>query len=326
MHRRANPDEKNLPVDLSAGLVVYCGRAEQVTRLRGVMNTPGNGDENVRQDDMYPWRELVRLDPSSPALLPLVRRHLDENRADLALGVVEPVLRSHPSDLEAGVLTARALVELDRLDEARELLGSTRKNLEKLAENFADLERLFARTGDEETAARLTGAHLALSGRLQEPQAAPFAEAEDESPETSEPEAFPSETLAALYLGQGHLNKAVAVLRQLLNQDPENEDLAQKLAELENRTGAVLKPGMEAEQAVEEQDGEAIEETALSEAALSRPALSGMEDTLRLQVPSDESPEAAETGQIDHRRMIASKIERLRQAAARRREAVELSS
>lgn len=45
-----------------------------------------------------------------------------------------------------------------------------------------------------------------------------------------------TETMAAIYEKQGHVDKAVEIYRQLLRQAPERTDLADRLADLEQHT------------------------------------------------------------------------------------------
>lgn len=46
---------------------------------------------------------------------------------------------------------------------------------------------------------------------------------------------FYTETMAKVYTDQGYLEKAVEIYRYLLEREPDRQDLAKKLSEIENR-------------------------------------------------------------------------------------------
>ena len=59
----------------------------------------------------------------------------------------------------------------------------------------------------------------------------------DEAPLEESVEAVPTPSLAELYVSQGHLDKAIEVYRQLLEEEPDNERYREKISELEGQTG-----------------------------------------------------------------------------------------
>lgn len=62
---------------------------------------------------------------------------------------------------------------------------------------------------------------------------------EEEAP-PAEPEPVLTETMAEVYVAQGHLDQARAIYRKLLEQQPGNAALAAKLADLDSRGGAAV--------------------------------------------------------------------------------------
>ena len=121
------------------------------------------------------------------------------------------------------MVTARSLVELDRVDHAREVLlhGGW---VQSLAERLNELSDLMFRLGDADGAQRIGDAAALL-----EQEADYQAEA---SLAGEAAEAVPTETLAFLYLSQGHEDRAVDIYRKILDADPDNEAVRIKLSSL----------------------------------------------------------------------------------------------
>jgi tetratricopeptide (TPR) repeat protein len=64
----------------------------------------------------------------------------------------------------------------------------------------------------------------------------------DDAPAVAEPELVVTETMAEVFLRQGHLAEAITVYRELVRRGPGGEQLASRLAELEARQAAVSAP------------------------------------------------------------------------------------
>jgi hypothetical protein len=64
----------------------------------------------------------------------------------------------------------------------------------------------------------------------------------DDAPAVAEPELVVTETMAEVFLRQGHLAEAITVYRELVRRGPVGEQLASRLAELEARQAAVSAP------------------------------------------------------------------------------------
>lgn len=234
-----------------------------------------HGDELMSTGEIKAWERLAHIDPASPALLIPAQAYLANGKTIEALDLAQRVRTAHPGHLGAVRLAAQALADLDRLDEAREVLDQAAMALEDLAEVLGHLAGLFALTGDTVSEARAAKASKALSG-----------EGPEKILEKAEPdEPVPTGTLAALYLDQGHLDEAVRIYRQLVDQDPNNQGLKDKLA------------------AVNAQ---------IAESALAEPG------------PAETLPVEPQTGEA--KRRLVQRLERLKTAARRRREAVEAAA
>jgi tetratricopeptide (TPR) repeat protein len=196
----------------------------------------GNGPEWPVDLGREVWEQLFRSDPSSPALLIPARHYLAQAQYEQALDIAQRVRSAHPDRLDAAVLVGRALLELSRQNEAAGMLEPWIAELDSLAGLLGELAQLLRALGLNEPALRADRASAALAG----------AEEAENEPKTDReghddpPDIVPTETLAFLYLNQGHRDKAVEVYRQLLSQDPGNDRLKVKLAELAVEEAAEL--------------------------------------------------------------------------------------
>ncbi|MFH1090929.1 MAG: CDC27 family protein, partial [Pseudomonadota bacterium] len=118
--------------------------------------------ELTGSEDSKVWDVLARSDPASPALLFLARSYLALGKPERALETAQTVLSVHPDLIEASLLVARALVRLNRYEEAREVLGRAWSDLSTLAESLETLGSLLAFVGLPSEAARAQWAALAL--------------------------------------------------------------------------------------------------------------------------------------------------------------------
>lgn len=176
---------------------------------------------------------LGRIDPASPALIDLARAHLEDQEPEKAAGVAAGVLRAHPAHLEAACLLARAEHALGHKQEARRVLGGLTALIEKQAETFTELAWLMDEAGLAEEAAALLKASQALMGQAPPPSLPP-SEAETRSGQPAPAEkSVATLTMAELYMKQGFMAEAGQVLARLLEEDPDNQDLKNRLAALD---------------------------------------------------------------------------------------------
>jgi tetratricopeptide (TPR) repeat protein len=112
-------------------------------------------------------------------------------------------------------------------------------------------------------------------------------------------EIFVTETMADLYLSQGHVDSALDIYRRLLEHRPEDSRLAERIREVESRvsgrTARVTTPEIPAEPVAPR--GPTIREFLVSLIA-SRPSVADFAPPAELDVPSADSPDAV-GGTID---------------------------
>jgi len=247
------------------------------------------GEKAMGPQDRKVWENIVRLDPSSPALLPLARFYLKRKKPELAMKITMRVRAAHPYLLEADLLSAQALLDQNRRDEAVKILGHAIEGFDVLAGIFQETASLLNELDQPEDARRADDAGRALAAAP--PGAAGpelFFDSEAADAEPSD-EAVPTETLAELYLAQGHVDQAIAIYRKLLNENPNNEKYRTRLLNLtEDKTA---EPPGEQTPTVQNIEAQSIEIVA-------------------------DHPKAR----------LAQRLEKLKSAAKKRRQAVESAS
>ena len=272
------------------------------------MISPGSDTKPPVDSGCEVWARLARNDPTSPALLILARHHLAQADYEPALDIAQKVWSAHPHHLEAVILIGRALLGLSRRTEAVRILEPWVAELDGLAGHLGELADLLRAVELPGPARRADRAATALAGTDQ----APFEPENDEPGQDDHPEIVPTETLAFLYLNQGHRDKAVEVYRQLLALDPANDRLKVKLAELAVEEAAELLTAPESGPPISEErrTGEAD------------PAMDSAE--------SGSSREAGEIasgrGQQETKQRLSRRLEKLKAAAQKRRAQVEAAA
>ena len=195
-------------------------------------------------------------EPASRAFLPLAEEFRRLGRLAESEKVCRRGLQRHPHYHSARVLLGRTLLELDRLEEAatefRAVLESEPQNLlagrllagiyrnqgrwAEALETFRKLQTFYPDDADvraqvyqlergpeEESGGRAPAGRLALSAQ----------------------DALATNTLAEIYLGQGLLDRAVAVYENMLRADPDNQAVRRRIAEI--LRGESIRPATAAE-------------------------------------------------------------------------------
>jgi len=201
----------------------------------------GRGERVARVDDL---KTRWERDPFSRAFLPLAEEYRRLGRLSEAERVARQGLQRHPAYHSAKVLLGRVLLELDRPEEAaaefRSVLEAEPRNL-LAGRLLAGIQRNQGRWGEAlETFRRLqmfypddpeVRAQVYQLERGPEeapgPAAAPAARV-SEGPA----DALATNTLAEIYLGQGLVDRAVAVYENMLRADPDNLALRRRLLEI----------------------------------------------------------------------------------------------
>jgi len=257
-----------------------------------------NGGEQFLADhELRALEQVARTDPTSPALVTLVRAFLAMNRTEEASALAGRIFEAHPDNLEAACLAAQALIAGKKTLAAQVVLRQAARGLKDLAQVLTRLARLFESTGRSEAAVRTSRAASSLIGL----DLGPWADAKRPEEPAAETGVVPTATLAALYAAQGHLDKAVQVYEALLRQNPSNLELQEKLAL------------MRAKAAV------AAEEFGLTAPAMpaEQPSLPGrveIQARAGLEIEKEKPPST----KVD----LIKRLERLKAAAVRRRETV----
>lgn len=209
--------------------------------------------------------------PRARFFIPLADLYRATGRLEDAAALLEEGLGRCADSLSARVVLARVRRDQGRLAEARDL---ARDVLDR-DPGHREAPRLLSVAAPEpaptanpdaahsETAAGEspgfldTGATGAAPAPLAEPVAAlpppasepapePAAESEPAAPapaaEPGQAPRFLTQTLAEIYLAQGHRQKALAILRRLLAEHPERDDVAREIATLEAVDAAAVTP------------------------------------------------------------------------------------
>ena len=179
-------------------------------------------------------KRLARTDPSSPALLGLSRAYLAQSDPESSARLSQEVLSAHPGHLEAALLAAQALLEQNSLEAVKEILDLTSGRLEEMALIFKELASLYETTGDTDQAARMHKAAIALISKAETGGAGDFGMELTEDSNPVQEGAVPTETLAGIYLEQGSVEKALDIYNQILEANPDNISIRERIEELQD--------------------------------------------------------------------------------------------
>ncbi|MBK6898064.1 MAG: tetratricopeptide repeat protein [bacterium] len=196
--------------------------------------------------------------PRARFFIPLADLYRATGRLEAAAALLEEGLGRCADSLSARVVLARVRRDQGRLAEARDLARDVldrdpghREAPRLLAAAApapaptADLDAAFpdtaageappfAETGAADAApAPLDESSAALQPPASEPAPEPEPAASAPVAETGQAPRFLTQTLAEIYLAQGHRQKALAILRRLLTEHPERDDVAREIATLE---------------------------------------------------------------------------------------------
>jgi len=189
-------------------------------------------------DEVELYRQMLTKDPSSQVFVYLAEALFERSMYTEAIETCLNGLRLHPHDLRARVILGLSYLRTDNLDRAESELLRAKEILQINMAVYEGLAELFERKGDEEKSSvyrRLYDvvrpAETMVAG---EPEASPHIEPEVEAPAEEKP-AVATVTMAELYAQQGHLDKAAAVYRTILETSPESSEVAERLAALERK-------------------------------------------------------------------------------------------
>ncbi len=159
---------------------------------------------------------------------------LDKGAFEEALALAEGRIHRYPGDVDAWLLIAASSVSMGRLREAERILRELNHILPgwpHVLECLGDVLRRMGMTGEAmeyyKSSLTLTPS---MAERITEKIAALEAGRDDDEPETDDisPD-FQTVTMADMYRRQGDEKKAIAVLKKILERDPENEEAQKRL-------------------------------------------------------------------------------------------------
>ncbi|HOW56392.1 MAG TPA: hypothetical protein PKZ12_00205 [Smithellaceae bacterium] len=187
--------------------------------------------------------ESSNFEENRKIFLDLTGELLIQNKHPEALKLAEERLLLFPSDNDAIIVKARALIGMDRLNDVRDILQEAENKITLLSQIYLQAGDFYSKHGYKDDAvacyrkfidfnpsSRLSGdVELRIARLVQENQLALNL---DET--TAKPE-FYTVTLADLYIKQGHYKMAADVLTELLKREPQNQAALVKLASINNR-------------------------------------------------------------------------------------------
>jgi len=179
-------------------------------------------------DEVEFYRQMLTKDPSSQGFVYLAEALFERSMYTEAVETCLNGLRLHPHDLRARVILGLSYLRINSLDRAESELLRAKEILEINTAAYQGLAELYERKGDEEK----SSLYRRLYEAVQSP--ATMAAREPEASPQIQPEVA-TVTMAELYAEQGHLDKAAAVYRTILETAPETPEVAARLAELERK-------------------------------------------------------------------------------------------
>ena len=199
-------------------------------------------------------RARWQREPFSRAFLPLAEEYRRLGKLEEAERVARAGLQRHPTYHSAKVLLGRVLLDLDRLEEAaaefRSVLEAEPRNL-LAGRLLAGIQRGQGQWSEAlETFRRLqifypddpeVRAQVYQLERGPEEAAVPSASVAPHAAAVPQ-DALATNTLAEIYLGQGLVDRAVAVYENMLRADPDNRALRRRLLEIQKGGAAPARP------------------------------------------------------------------------------------
>ncbi len=192
------------------------------------------------------YLEILRKDPHSTTFVPLSDAYLSLGMLEEALSVARQGIEALPFFGPGYVVLGRAQMQCGELDRAAH---SFRKALEVDTESIAalkNLAKLCVLRGDREQACSLLARAVEISPddpvianlhRSLQPLAVDVVSSEVDEEEigsgtASEP-LFATVTVADLYVQQGYFDKALVIYRELLEAQPDDDSVRDRLARVE---------------------------------------------------------------------------------------------
>ncbi|MEN8007830.1 MAG: tetratricopeptide repeat protein [Candidatus Krumholzibacteriota bacterium] len=189
----------------------------------------------TRKIDIF--SERLSEDPHSRVFAPLADLLRQAGRGEDALDLLDDGLGRHPDYVSALVIKGRTLLDLGRIDQAREVLARV---LELDGENFVVLrlmtEDARSRQAWDESIPLLE--KLVVLDPDDERWPGALAEAKQfarrDRPSVSTSSSFATMTLVEIYLAQGYRDKALEALEQMASREPDRPEIQRRITELKS--------------------------------------------------------------------------------------------
>jgi tetratricopeptide (TPR) repeat protein len=194
----------------------------------------------LTMDEVELYRQIMSRDPSSQAFVYLAEALWERKMYEEAIETCTNGLRLHPHDLRARVVLGLSYLGTGELDRAETVLLKAKEMLEINTITYQALAELYDQKGNTEQAGRYRQLFKAIHptdvAQVESGPAEPEIETSPEEAEQEEEEVA-TITMAEVYVEQGHLDKAMEVYRRILQNSPETEEIADRLAELDKQVG-----------------------------------------------------------------------------------------
>jgi len=171
---------------------------------------------------------------------------LEQGSYESALDAARRWLDRNPGDIEAMIVKCQACMRLGKLEEATAVIDDVEKTVLGLSRILACMGDICFKGGLNQEAVKFYNRFIALNpdsdlsrdvlGKLRilendHPELIQGADAQEisERPATA---GFQTLTIVDLYLRQGHVNAAEALLEQMLAKEPDNSAVLEKLADV----------------------------------------------------------------------------------------------
>lgn len=258
------------------------------------------------------YEDILKKNPHSTIFVPLAHAYLKTENPERAIEILTERLSAYPDYTSARMALAEAYYTTERMDDAKKeclsVLTSNPDNLSAykllinifLAENNKEeADKLIEKLKDlDPDDTRIQEFISSLEASLQKPPAQEkpeeikreaFEEAEEEPGEPGEGQEeekpkkdISTKTLAQIYEKQGLISRALETYKKILEDDPENELIVEKIIELEARLDAE-----ELEEETEDTEDEEKRDEALKDVIGDKEAIQEIRDLF----PEEEGEE-----------------------------------
>ncbi len=176
-----------------------------------------NGDSNFKEKAKL----IYEFDLNSPLFAVIAEEMISENNFEQAVETLQKGLELYPDYATAYLLLGKALLKLNKTDEAK----SAFENAEKFFSSDYYGKLLAGEKSNEE---KIDPILQEINDEILPEKPEPEIEEEEEE--------FASETLAAVYKAQGAFAEALKMYEKLLEKNPEKEEIyTQEIKELKEK-------------------------------------------------------------------------------------------